>query len=212
MDIANGDVDFDNYLTDAGDSSSLPFHLPKIKKLINISRCKVCKKSVKSLKQHLNKAKDCKVHYTESDMNDIDEKVRNFSKENKKRLNAKSYQRNKADLSKNYKDNREKILIKRSEYQAENKQKIKETKKAYYKRSIEKISKKNANYYQDHKDHLKAQKRKRKQDSEEAIRKIWIESGKKRCYERFVELQKEAREQNIKMKVHFELTALFINN
>ena len=139
-------------------------------------------------------------------MNDIDEKVRNFSKENKKRLNAKSYQRNKADLSKNYKDNREKILIKRSEYQAENKQKIKETKKAYYKRSIEKISKKNANYYQDHKDHLKAQKRKRKQDSEEAIRKIWIESGKKRCYERFVELQKEAREQNIKMKVHFELT------
>ena len=123
LDTTDDTLNFDDFKF--GNSSEVLFHLPKIMKLTNVSKCKECKIQCKSLKQHLNKAKDCKDQYSESDMNDMKEKLNEIAKAKKKKLNATDYQRNKSDLAQHYKENKVEHNKRSAKYYEENKMKFK---------------------------------------------------------------------------------------
>ena len=187
-------------------NSSVLFHLPKIQKLTNVSRCKVCKIECKSLKQHLNKAKDCRSHYSESDMNDANEKLKEIAKANKKKLNAADYQRNKSDLAQRYKDNKDEYNKKSAKYYEENKMKFKKRTQSSYEKRNEKRTKANAKYYLKNKDHLLAKARDRKKTEEERYERESIRDRINVGRKKIMDCEKKARVFNSQMKLQFELT------
>ena len=207
IDIINKDLDFDEVLV--YDISNI-CNVPKFLKLTNISRCKVCKWKCKSLKQHLHRAKKCRASYSESDMKDINEKLQEISKAKKKQLNAESYQRNKSDMAKYYKENKAEIIKKRHEHYRKNKSKVKKSSMKYYKKHRPEYAKKRAEYYLKNQDHLRAKTKKWRDDDEERTRISLENSRRESNRNRFIEyitsFEQEARGLNKKMKEQFIFT------
>ena len=204
MDTVDDALNFDDFKFE--NFSDVLFHLPKIMKLINVSRCKVCKIQCKSLKQHLNKSKVCRGHYTESDMNDIKEKLKEIAKANKKKVNAKDYQRNKSKLTQHYKENKEEYNKKSTKYYEENKIKLKKKAQSNYKKRIEKRAETNAKYYLKNQEHLLAKARDKKKFEEEEIEWSFMNSRETSLKTEVMDKAKKAKHFNSYMKLNFALT------
>ena len=204
LDTTDDALNFDDFKF--GNFSEVLFHLPKIMKLTNVSKCKECKIQCKSLKQHLNKAKDCKDQYSESDMNDMKEKLNEIAKANKKKLNATDYQRNKSELAQRYKQNKEEHNKRSAKYYEENKMKLKKKSQSNYKNRIKKRAETNAKYYLKNKEHLLAKAMNRKKNEEEDIKWSFMKDRETSLKTKVMEDAKKAKDFNSYMKMNFALT------
>ena len=72
----NADDMISDFETEDEEITSKIGNAPVRKKLINFTKCKNCKKSYKSLLQHLNKESKCKSTYSDMDLDDLKEKVK----------------------------------------------------------------------------------------------------------------------------------------
>ena len=119
---------------------------PVPRKLINITKCKNCMKSYKSLQQHLNKESKCKLKYSDLDLVDLKEKVKANTEEKDRERKRKHYQNNRDEILKQrqlyHKENDKKISKRKSDYYQKNRSKVLEQKSDYYHRNIKKITEK----------------------------------------------------------------------
>ena len=128
------------------DITSRVGYAPVRKKLINITKCKNCMKSYKSLLQHLNKESKCKSTYSEMDMGDLREKVKANTEEKARERKREHYQNNRDEILKQkqlyHRQNDEKISKRKSDYYQKNRSKVNEQKSDYYQRNIKRITEK----------------------------------------------------------------------
>ena len=108
----------------------------KYQQKCNASICKNCKKSYKSLLQHLGKQAKCKLAYSDTDIEEVKAKVKGLS-DHKVQIRKKEY----------YQANREKILEKRDKYYHDKELGIKghsesrqKWEKEYYQRNKERLA------------------------------------------------------------------------
>ena len=161
----------------------------------DLFKCKSCKFEYRSLKQHLNKAKECKANYSESDMKDVDQMLREIAKAKKRQSNAITYQRNQEEIKK-----------KSAEYYEKNKPKVKEHKKSYYRKNRKEYAKTRGQYYLKNKDHLQAKKKENKKKREEQIELSFFLGHKKHLKGLIASYEQEASSLNNNMKYQFIFT------
>ena len=129
------DIIFDFHAEDE-DITSRVGNAPVRKKLINITKCKNCMKTYKSIMQHLNKESKCKLIYSDMDMHDLKEKVK-----------ANSEEKARERMKIHYKNNRDEILKQRQSYHKQNHAKIRTRKIDYYHKNRSKVNQQNSDYY-----------------------------------------------------------------
>ena len=152
-----------DFETEDEDITSRVGNAPVRKKLINITKCKNCMKTYKSLMQHLNKESKCKLTYSDLDLSDLKEKVKANSEE-------KARERKKIQ----YQNNRDEILKVRKLYHKENAEKISKKQMEYKQRNYDKVLQQKSDYYQRHKEKI-TEKRKIKE-------KETIQNEKQKCH------------------------------
>ena len=121
----------------------------KYQQKCDASICKNCKKSYKSLLQHLGKQAKCKMAYSDTDIEEVKAKVKGLSDHKEQIRKKEYYQANKEKIKEYYQANKEKIKEKRETY-------VRNVidKKPYDERYSESRQKKVKEWYQQNKERL----------------------------------------------------------
>ena len=120
--------------------------------------CQICKIKFNSLPLHLNKSKDCKGKYTESDLEDLKhaqevwKKLRSAERyQNEKEEKAAMYQKKKEEFAQRYQSKKDEVTKKMQDYYKKNKISFGTKNAKYYAKNREEILKKRAEHYKTNK-------------------------------------------------------------